>query len=249
MDLREHAGALRHPWETVRSRFFRRLVARWSPATSSVVDVGSGDGWFASQLLADLPRGATITCWDAHYGDDDLAADVPAGIRRTATAPTEPAPLVVALDVLEHVEHDHDFVRDHLAPLVATGGTLIVSVPAHQRLFTSHDRALGHYRRHSSRSLRDLLSPHFDLQAEGSLFVSLVAPRALAALLERVRPPATPQLQSSWSRGRLVTAIVTGVLSVDAALCHAMTRWPVRLPGLSVWAVATPRRRAGDDQP
>ena len=232
----------------VRSRFFRRLVSVWSASPTSVIDVGSGDGWFATQLLGDLPEGSTITCWDANYGDDDLAAASPRGVVRVSTPPTTPVPLVLALDVLEHIEDDQTFVREQLLPLVADGGTLVVSVPAHQRLYTSHDRALGHHRRHSSRSLRELLDPHFEVVARGSLFTSLLLPRAMSALIERITRPASATLQSNWHHGRLVTAAVTKVLAIDAALGLMVSRTPVRVPGLSVWVVATPRRRAEQAQ-
>ena len=51
MDLRERPrdDLLRHPWETSRFRFFYRLFAQTAadPARAHLLDVGSGDGWFA----------------------------------------------------------------------------------------------------------------------------------------------------------------------------------------------------------
>ncbi len=245
MDLREREQhAQRHPWEVSRAKFFRRIVAdSCDTAPTSVIDIGAGDGWFASRLRADLPASTTIICFDVHYTADDLAADLPAGIERTSVAPTIPAPLVLALDVLEHVEHDAEFVREQVRPLVADDGVLIVSVPAHQRLFTSHDVALGHFRRHDAASLAALLEPSFELVRQGSLFTTLVPPRAAVALLEKVRPPSGPAtVDSVWDHGAALTRSITAVLDVDAAIGRSMAgrRW--RPPGLSVWAVCRPRR-------
>lgn len=64
---------------------------------------------------------------------------------------------VVALDVIEHVEDDAGLVR-HLAAQLATGGRMIVKVPAHGWLFGSLDRAIGHHRRYSRGSITALLS-------------------------------------------------------------------------------------------
>lgn len=208
----------------------------------TVIDVGAGDGWFAEQLRADLAPGCRITCWDAHYDESDLAAPLPDGIHRTTVAPAHAAQLVLALDVLEHVLDDRAFLEEHVVPLVAADGVLIVSVPAHQALFTSHDVALGHHRRHDAASLRALLEPSCEVLREGSLFTSLLAPRAASAALEKVRPPSgTPTVDSEWRHGALLTRTIAGVLGADAALGRALSGRPHRLPGLSVWAVCRPR--------
>lgn len=248
MDLREREQhQRRHPWEVARGRFFRRIIADALPTPPHrVVDVGSGDGWLASQLHDDLPASSVITCWDVHYTEQDLAVALPAGMVRTATPPVgEPADLVLALDVLEHIEDDAAFVRDQLVPLVAPSGVLVVSVPAHQRLFTSHDVALGHHRRHDAASLRRLLEPWFEVVREGSLFTTLLAPRAVSSIRERIRPPKGPAtVDSVWTHGSLVSECIGAALSADAAVGRLLAGRRFRPPGLSVWAVARPRVRA-----
>ena len=244
MDLREQrTQEHRHPWEVARSGFFRRLIHdHCATRPTAVIDIGAGDGWFAAQLRADLAAPASIICWDAHYTTVDLAEVQPVGISRTTVAPTQPAPLVTALDVLEHVLDDVSFVRDEVRRVVAEGGLLVVSVPAHPLLFTSHDTALGHHRRHTIRTLRALLEPHFEIVQSGSLFTSLLVPRALSALKERVRPPhGEPSTDSEWRHGRLLTSSVTAVLRVDAAIGRWCAKRRIPLPGLSVWAVCRPR--------
>jgi hypothetical protein len=248
VDLREREQhGQRHPWEVARARFFRRLVADTLPQPPQrVIDVGSGDSWFATQLADDLPTHAEVVCYDVHYTDADLAAALPTRLHRTAVAPLDrPGDLVLALDVLEHIDDDVAFVRDQLRPLVAPDGVLIVSVPAHQRLFTSHDVALGHFRRHDTKSLRLLLEPAFHVASEGSLFTTLLAPRAASALLERVRPPAgAAVVDSVWTHGPLLSGGIAAVLSADAAIGRTLANRRFRPPGLSVWAVCTPRAAA-----
>jgi hypothetical protein len=246
VDLRERVvDTPRHPWEVSRARTFRRLIRRHldrlgsDPAT--VLDVGSGDSWFATQLVADLPSDVRVTCWDANYSVEDLVAPLDRRLHRTTEAPSGPYELVVALDVFEHVEDDVAFVRDEVTPRLAPGGLLVASVPAHQALSTRHDEALGHFRRHSAASLRALLAPPLRILSEGSLFSSLLAPRALQKALEVARRPDGPaeDVESQWRHGALLTRVVSGVLDADAALGLALAdrRW--RPPGLSVWAVCT----------
>jgi hypothetical protein len=245
VDLREREQHdQRHPWEVARATFFRRVVADAVPLPPRrVIDVGSGDSWFAGELAHDLSAECEIVCCDVNYTDADLAASLDARIRRTAVAPLDsPGDLVLALDVLEHIDDDAAFVRDELRPLVADDGLLVVSVPAHQRLFTSHDVALGHFRRHDARSLRTLLEPSFEIVREGSLFTSLLAPRAASAVIERIRPPrGAPAVDSVWTHGALVSRTITGVLAADAFMGRALANRRLRPPGLSVWAVCRPR--------
>lgn len=61
--------------------------------------------------------------------------------------------LVAALDVLEHVEEDEAALRA-LVEMARPGGRIIVTVPAIQLLWGSHDRRLRHVRRYDRARLR-----------------------------------------------------------------------------------------------
>ena len=59
---------------------------------------------------------------------------------------------ILYIDVLEHIEDDRGETARaaaHLRP----GGKLIVLAPAHQWLYSPFDRAIGHFRRYTKRSL------------------------------------------------------------------------------------------------
>lgn len=63
---------------------------------------------------------------------------------------------LLAFDVLEHIEHDSDALmqwHNWLAP----NGTLLLSVPAHMRMWTAGDDWAGHFRRYERESLLQLL--------------------------------------------------------------------------------------------
>jgi SAM-dependent methyltransferase len=63
--------------------------------------------------------------------------------------------LVAALDVLEHVEDDVSSLAA-LVRLARPGAAIIVTVPAHQVLWGSHDRRLHHHRRYGKRQMRQI---------------------------------------------------------------------------------------------
>jgi SAM-dependent methyltransferase len=71
--------------------------------------------------------------------------------------------LVVATDVVEHIEDD-DAAARKLVRLTKPGGHVLISVPALQSVFGYHDEVLGHYRRYSRRTLSRLFEPYVELQ-------------------------------------------------------------------------------------
>jgi SAM-dependent methyltransferase len=61
-------------------------------------------------------------------------------------------PLVMAFEVLEHIENDAAAMKQW-ASWLAPGGTLLLSVPAHPRLWSAADEWAGHYRRYQRQDL------------------------------------------------------------------------------------------------
>ncbi|MEO7397360.1 MAG: methyltransferase domain-containing protein [Ilumatobacteraceae bacterium] len=247
MDLSERrAQAARHPWEIARSAFFRRLIPDSVDlgAVAAVLDIGAGDGWFAHELLAQLPNTTTVTCWDINYTDDDLDSVLAPRVIRTTVRPTGQFALILLMDVLEHITDDEAFLRNDVVPLLAGDGVLIVSVPAHPRLFTAHDTMLGHHRRYRPNDIRLLLGRHLRIISEGPLFSSLVALRAAQSVIEKVRAAPLDEQRGvgGWSHGSLLTNALVGVLETDARLGRALARRGRNLPGLSYWAVCRPNR-------
>ena len=59
---------------------------------------------------------------------------------------------IISLNVLEHIEHDRDVLREFYEALVP-GGRAIVLVPAHPWLYTACDKTLGHFRRYTPEEL------------------------------------------------------------------------------------------------
>lgn len=65
--------------------------------------------------------------------------------------------MAVATDVLEHIEADEQALRDWQRVL-RPGGHLMLTVPAYQWLWSSHDESLHHHRRYTASSLHRLLN-------------------------------------------------------------------------------------------
>lgn len=120
-----------------------------------VLEVGAGLGGTTAYLRHDSIEG-----WTCLEPDPELAAAIPCAdpsievVRGTLTAlePTRRFDSIVYIDVLEHIEDDRGEIHrawDHLA----AGGRLIVLAPAYESMMSEFDRAIGHFRRYTRRTL------------------------------------------------------------------------------------------------
>lgn len=62
---------------------------------------------------------------------------------------------ILYLNVLEHIEKDVQEINDALNKL-ETGGHLIILVPAHNKLYSKFDKAIGHIKRYDMNFFRNL---------------------------------------------------------------------------------------------
>lgn len=64
--------------------------------------------------------------------------------------------IITFLDVMEHIEDENKFLQE-VKRLIKPNGTIIITVPACKWLFSKLDVACHHYRRYSSKTLREVL--------------------------------------------------------------------------------------------
>ena len=146
----------RHWWYAERrSLLAARVAALGAPGTA--LDVGAAGGGNTRVL-----RDAGWRALALEYGEDGALVAHERGlcvVRGDATRlPVADASvdLVVAFDVLEHIDDDAAVVA-HIRRVLRPGGTLLVAVPAGMRNWSAHDEAVGHVRRYERQPLRDLL--------------------------------------------------------------------------------------------
>jgi SAM-dependent methyltransferase len=139
----------------------------------------------------------------------------------------------VASDVLEHIEDDLAAVSE-IARVLRPGGAAIISVPAHQWLFSEHDAALHHFRRYSKARLRDVLERGgFRIRRisywNAALFPAICLHRLLVKL-RRGHEPRSDIRSSPWPINQALAAL----LAVEAAILrHAPLPWGVSLVGVA----------------
>lgn len=143
-----------HHWKA----YFRDQIASF--VGGRVLEVGAGLG-ATTAALSVLPHDA----WVCLEPDAEMAASLqtqaisralpPAEMRHgtlAALAAAERFETILYMDVLEHIEEDGAELA-RAAGHLALGGHLVVLSPAHSHLYSSFDRAIGHYRRYDRASL------------------------------------------------------------------------------------------------
>jgi SAM-dependent methyltransferase len=205
MDPRYGAGYARlyreHWWWRAREEYLIRLLDRLIGPNDAgeTFDFGCGDGLFLPILQRYSrvrPRGL----------ETDASLLDPAGswFDRITTGPLVDDPserarygLIVALDVLEHLEHPQPamaILRGRLRP----GGWFIATVPAFAALWTAHDEVNHHHRRYHLRELEALVRESgLEVIESRYFFVWLALVKWLVARKERmirpeVKPPEVP---------------------------------------------------------
>jgi hypothetical protein len=141
-------------WHRVRFELVGRVADE--VRASRVVDIGAGSGLLGEWLLTN--RAATEYRYEETSAalDADLARRFRAD-RRSDPEETIPASALVAmLDVLEHIEDDAGALSA-IVRRMAPGAHLVATVPALQWAFSTWDSQLGHFRRYSKTTLRELV--------------------------------------------------------------------------------------------
>jgi len=141
-------------------------------------------------------------------------------------------------DVLEHIENTKPMLTE-FCRVLKKDGLLLITVPAHQFLFSQYDSSIGHFRRYSVSELKDSLdAAGFEFVTSRFLFSFLVP---LAWIL-RVLPEKIGLKGSATSRKSTRTQFrIAQMLSPIFRLIVAIERLIHPPFGLSIVAVARPK--------
>lgn len=139
--------------------------------------------------------------------------------------------LIVAMDVIEHIEDDQaafDWIHDRLKP----GGVLFVTVPAYQWMFSQHDVALNHFRRYSLGEMHALNRMGMEALLSGYFNFTLFPLAASTRMLSRLKGEGRGQArkQSSKMPG-IIDRAFYAILQVESRLMRTGVYFPW---GLSV---------------
>lgn len=213
-----------HWWFVGRRRLFAaELVEAGAKRTDHVLDIGTGTG-ANLRLLCDLGF-TTVTGLDASEAAIGYCAAKGLGAVQKGDICALPFPddsfeLVLATDVIEHVD-DHTTAVREIARVLARGGMALITVPAFQSLWGLQDRQALHKRRYRVKPLLALLrsaglSPARYYHFNYLLFVPIYIARRLMDLL-KIDLKSEGQINN-----RLLNRVLLAIFSLDISTACAI---------------------------
>jgi 2-polyprenyl-3-methyl-5-hydroxy-6-metoxy-1,4-benzoquinol methylase len=241
----------RHWWYRGRRRIVAGELDRLElPPGAQVLDAGCGAG----QTLDDLARlGGVKRAHGVDMSADAVSAARARGHTEVQLSGVETLPhadgafdLVTCLDVVEHTPDDVATFAE-LHRVTRPGGHLLVTVPAYQLLWSSHDVANNHYRRYRLSTLAAAAAEAGWRLERRTYFNSfLLPPAALVRLVRRSRTHPTQRSDLDLTP-RWLTPLLELPLRIEAALIRAGVRLPAGLSLLAVFGKPAPLRQHADD--
>jgi SAM-dependent methyltransferase len=235
-ELQTHRAEDRHWWYRGRRRVLKAVLERWPlEPDARILDAGCGSG----RNMVDLARygkvtGIELSPTSAAIARERALGDIVEGSVTQLPFADDSFDLSVCLDVIEHLADDVEALKE-LRRVTAPGGSLLVTVPAYQWLWSSHDELNHHHRRYNRATLlaaseaagwQCTMSTHFN---------SLLLPAAVALrALDRVNPKATKSSLDLWVPPAPLNWLLRQPLQLEARVIGRGRSIPV---GLSLLAV------------
>lgn len=250
MDLIEVSqnNKLRHPWETVRFDFiFSQIEKNLQIENPVILDIGCGDSFFL-QKMSNKVNGFYHAV-DSAFTDkeiDKLNATTGESIQYYNSLNSfkenysGKLDLILLLDVIEHIEHDILFLKSLIDKNYVSEKTLIfISVPAHNFLFSDHDRFLKHYRRYNRNSLSKTINEAGLISIDqGNFFFALFLIRSFLVLFQKLfNMQNTQKGIGSWKYGPLITNTLIILLNFETKITLIFKQIKINIPGLSTYAL------------
>ena len=152
-------------WKEYFSSFIKPFIGK------NVLEVGSGIG-ATTRLLND----GSATRWTLLEPDEEMnkilqhkketQSQFSNCIIRNETTfqlpPSEKFDTIIYIDVLEHIQDDKAEMKGAF-DLLCPGGHLIILSPAHNFLFSSFDKEIGHFRRYTASTLKQVIPKELEL--------------------------------------------------------------------------------------
>ena len=228
----------RHWWYRARRRIIADLIRREAhlPPDAEILEIGCGTGHNLAMLsdfghvegleLDDEARAIS----EKRLGRRVMSSPLP----ELGEVPDRHYDLIGAFDVIEHIDDDRAALAS-IATKLKPGACFIMTVPAHQWMWSAHDTVNHHKRRYSRSGLKALIQASPMKLRKLGYFNSLLFPLAVAeraASKLRGKEDADVKLPPA--------PLNTALEKVFAAERYLAGRLPLP-PGLSLFAVASAR--------
>jgi len=200
--------------------YTRKVLAATQPLT--IVDVGSGSGFFAISLERKFSSQIKkVYLVDINYTADEIAETRGAKIEKVLSIPSKiENGLVILMDVLEHLEDDLKMLNEIKAACVGDSNYFFITVPAFFSLWSGHDVYLGHYRRYKIATLTSVLQKaKYNIKNTYYLYGILFPMVWLARKLDNMKKKEANSNMKPFNP--IVNKALLGITSVEMAVSTA----------------------------
>ena len=188
----------RHWWWRVREDILLRTIRGMLAGVPNarILDVGCGAALFFDALEPFGHVEGVESDRTAVEGSGKWRSRIAIGNLDSAYEPAAPFDLILMLDVVEHIQ-DTDQLLRRAAEILTPTGRILVTVPAFNSMWTTHDDMNQHVTRYTAGELRSTLTrAGLRVIQTQYLFQSLVLPKLLVRATEMLalRAPRVPGL-------------------------------------------------------
>lgn len=218
-----------HFWFESRNRLLIWAMQRFAPSARTFLEIGCGTGFVMTGVQAAFPA---LTVSGAEYFGEGLSFAAQRNPRAAfyqmdaRSIPFENEfDVIGAFDVLEHIREDEQALAQIFKAL-KPGGTLLVTVPQHQFLWSVVDDYSHHQRRYSRTELvSKARSAGFEIACVTS-FVSLPLPLMLISRLQKAPTLDNFDPMAEFKISPLVNGVLTQMLTIERSLIKAGLSMP-----------------------
>ena len=209
-----------HWWFVGRRKLFRSIISRFGvDSGDKVLDVGTSTGTNL-RLLRDMNfsnvQGVDLNPDAIRYCADKGLGNVHFGDIQNLPFDDDTFSLVLATDIIEHVQDDANAMRE-LTRVLAPGGRLLITVPAFMALWGHNDSTSHHQRRYTGNEISTLAqSAGLKVMQQFYFNFLLFLPIWVARQIIR-RTTKVPRPENEMN-SPLINTLLTMVFSLDITL-------------------------------
>lgn len=230
-------NAYQHPWKLSRKEMLIPILEKTQ--FLNCADIGGND-MFYTKKMREMTNG-NVYAVDITFPEEGEIRDNITCLNNIEKLPENELDTIVMMDVLEHIKDDELFFNNIVKKLKPEG-TLLITVPAAQFLFSEHDVIAMHHRRYNRKRLIKLLN-HKDIKVKKChyFYTSLFLIQLLLKFLKKDKIKVNRTEKWKYSEKSVITKILKTILNIDFYINKILDKFYIHLPGLSLLAVCKKR--------